>query len=87
MAKKEHIALRADPNDPDDFDVSEEGLQQAVAERDARRRKPGRPEGSLSSNKQQVALRVDKDVLEVFRAGGRGWQTRMNDALRKAAGL
>jgi uncharacterized protein (DUF4415 family) len=30
---------------------------------------------------------VDEDVLERFKAGGAGWQTRMNSALRKAAGL
>ncbi|MBN9079288.1 MAG: BrnA antitoxin family protein [Rhizobiales bacterium] len=29
----------------------------------------------------------DADVVERFRASGRGWQSRMNAALRKAAGL
>ena len=48
---------------------------------------PGRPKGSMTSQKQQVALRLDKEVLERFRAGGAGWQTRMNEALRKAVGL
>ena len=37
--------------------------------------------------KQQVTLRLDPDVIERFRADGPGWQGRMNDALRKAAGL
>ena len=36
--------------------------------------------------KEQVSLRVDQDVLEFFRASGPGWQDRINDALRKAAG-
>ena len=36
--------------------------------------------------KEQVSLRIDQDVLEYFRAGGPGWQDRINDALRKAAG-
>ena len=40
----------------------------------------GRPAGS---NKEQVSLRIDKDVLERFRAGGPGWQTRINEALRR----
>jgi len=31
-----------------------------------------------------VTLRLDKDVLERFRAGGPGWQTRVNDVLRMA---
>lgn len=37
--------------------------------------------------KRQVTLRLDPDVIERFRAGGPGWQGRMNEALRKAAGL
>jgi len=36
--------------------------------------------------KEQVTLRIDQDVLEYFREGGPGWQDRINDALRKAAG-
>jgi uncharacterized protein (DUF4415 family) len=36
--------------------------------------------------KQQVTLRLDQDVLEHFQEGGPGWQDRINDALRKAAG-
>ena len=51
------------------------------------KRSPGRPVGSTSSNKEQVAIRLDKDVLAFFRNGGRGWQTRVNEALRKVAGL
>lgn len=33
--------------------------------------------------KVQVAIRYDRDVLAAFRATGKGWQTRMNDALRE----
>lgn len=36
--------------------------------------------------KQQVTLRLDSDVVAAFRAGGAGWQSRMNEALRKAVG-
>lgn len=36
--------------------------------------------------KEQVTLRIDQDVLEYFRSAGAGWQDRINDALRKAAG-
>jgi len=32
--------------------------------------------------KEQVAVRYSPEVLAAFRAGGPGWQTRMNDALR-----
>lgn len=37
--------------------------------------------------KEQVTLRLDKDVLDHFQADGLGWQDRINAALRKAAGL
>ena len=48
---------------------------------DAARRKRRRPVGS--GTKEQVAIRIDHDILEAFRSGGPGWQTRMNDALRE----
>ena len=50
------------------------------------KRAPGRPKGSVTSNKSLVSLRIDNDVLAKFRAEGPGWQSRMNEALRKAAG-
>jgi uncharacterized protein (DUF4415 family) len=50
-------------------------------------RKAGRPVGSSKADaKQQVTLRLDRDVLERFRATGPGWQSRINDALRDAVG-
>lgn len=82
MEKERFIALRADLTDPDDFDVSEAGVVDALADRAERRAKIGRPVGS---NKEQVALRIDKDVLAQWRASGAGWQSRMNEALRQAA--
>jgi uncharacterized protein (DUF4415 family) len=36
----------------------------------------------LPSGKEQIALRVDKEVLAWFRAQGPGWQTRMNEVLK-----
>jgi len=32
--------------------------------------------------KQQVTLRLDRDVVEHFKRGGAGWQTRINSALK-----
>jgi uncharacterized protein (DUF4415 family) len=40
----------------------------------------------LPGVRELVSLRVDQDVLEWFQEGGPGWQDRMNEALRKAAG-
>lgn len=82
MAKSERIALPADPNDPEDGDVTEEALERALAEREVRLR--GAQKAPI---KQQVTIRLDRDVLDHFRAAGRGWQTRLNDAMRKVAGL
>ena len=45
---------------------------------------PKRP--NLPGVKELVSLRIDQDVLEHFRAGGPGWQERINETLRKAAG-
>ncbi|MDM8009817.1 MAG: BrnA antitoxin family protein [Parasphingorhabdus sp.] len=47
--------------------------------------KPRRPK--LKNPKQKVTLRLDKIVLEKFRATGAGWQTRINEELRKSLGL
>jgi uncharacterized protein (DUF4415 family) len=46
-------------------------------------RAPVAPPGA----KEQVTLRLDKDVLERFQADGAGWQDRINAVLRKAVGL
>lgn len=41
---------------------------------------------ALPGVREMVSLRIDKDVLEYFQEGGPGWQDRINEALRKAAG-
>ena len=58
--------------DPDTFEVTDAQFKKMR----------GRPAGS---NKTLVHIRLDNDLLERFKATGAGWQTRMNDALRKAA--
>ena len=37
-----------------------------------------------SPTKEQVHIRLDADIVEHFRSGGRGWQTRLNETLRQA---
>ena len=34
--------------------------------------------------KERVTIRLDADLTAHFRAGGRGWQTRLNETLRPA---
>lgn len=50
-------------------------------------RKGGRPLLPDEVRKRRVSIMLDPDVIAHFKAGGRGWQTRVNAALRKAAGL
>jgi uncharacterized protein (DUF4415 family) len=45
------------------------------------RRGRGRPKSDAP--KQQVTLRLDQDVIAGMRASGPGWQTRVNEALRR----
>ena len=46
------------------------------------KRGPGRP--PVESPRKHISLRLDADVIEKFKATGKGWQSRINDALRKA---
>ncbi|MFT3791239.1 MAG: BrnA antitoxin family protein [Rudaea sp.] len=46
------------------------------------RAKRGRPTKAIEERKEQIALRVDRDVLEWYRAQGSKWQTRMNAVLK-----
>lgn len=66
-----------DGKDEADRPATEEELNAAL---ESYRAKRGRPAGS--GTKEQVAIRLDRDVLAAFRASGAGWQTRMNAALR-----
>jgi uncharacterized protein (DUF4415 family) len=49
------------------------------------RRARGRP--PVAHPRKQVSLRLDPAIIDKFKAGGKGWQSRINEALRKAAGL
>ncbi|MET4633096.1 BrnA antitoxin family protein [Kaistia defluvii] len=60
----------------------------AAAEAVFAKKKPSAPDiktNALPNVREQVSLRIDRDVLEHFQAEGPGWQDRMNDALRAAA--
>lgn len=62
--------------DEDDRPLTKDEMRAGMAAA----KKRGRPAGS--GGKEQVAIRFDHEVLAAFRAGGPGWQTRMNDALK-----
>jgi uncharacterized protein (DUF4415 family) len=44
--------------------------------------KRGRPK--LETPKKQVTLRLDQSVIDKLREGGPGWQSRINEILKKA---
>ncbi len=62
-------------SDPDNQPLTDDQLRQF-------KRGRGRPVGS---NKEQVTLRLDAEVLETFKATGSGWQTRINEVLKEWA--
>lgn len=78
--------------DPDNPEITEEEFRQMrpfaevfpqwAAEI---RRARGRP--TSETPRKVVSIRLDQDVIEKYRASGKGWQARMNADLRKAAGL
>lgn len=49
--------------------------------------KRGRPVMPQQLRKQRVNIMLDADLLEKLRASGKGWQTRVNAALRRETGL
>lgn len=59
------------------FRPAAEMLPSAVFERLTRR--PGRPEAE--AKRILVTIRIDPETLAAYKAGGTGWQTRMNEAL------
>jgi uncharacterized protein (DUF4415 family) len=73
--------------DPDDApELTREWFERAdLYEAGKLIRRGGRPKKPMA--KEAVNIRLDPDVVAHFRAGGPGWQSRINAALRKAAGL
>jgi uncharacterized protein (DUF4415 family) len=72
------------PSDEEDAAITAAALsdpdnQPLTAEQISQFKRRGRPVGS---NKTKVNLRLDVDILEAFKSGGDGWQTRINAALR-----
>lgn len=64
--------------DDEFFDKAEVAISDRVV-------RPGRP--PLPFRKRLVSLRLDPEVIDGFRATGRGWQSRINRALRTHLGL
>lgn len=48
---------------------------------------PAKSAAPIPPGKETVSLKLDRDVLAHFQDDGPGWQNRINEALRKVAGL
>jgi len=76
-------SARVDPDDAPEW--TDEMFERADLYHGDKLIRRGRPPSEHP--KQALKLRIDPDVVEHFRATGPGWQTRINDALRRAAKL
>ena len=61
---------KAAEEDPDQFLLDEEWFENATFV-------------MPSSEKERITIRLDEDILEFFRAGGSGYQSRINKVLRE----
>ncbi|MBD8555539.1 BrnA antitoxin family protein [Rhizobium sp. CFBP 8762] len=84
--------IASDPDNPELTDEQIASLKpfrevfpDLAASIDSELARRGRPK--LDQTKKPVTIRLDPDLVDHYRATGRGWQSRMNDDLRKAAGL
>ncbi len=85
-----------DLTEPDNPEWTEDSFAQAVGVDDL----PHQIQGAIlaafprtklrgkqkAPTKAQVTLRLDRDIVEHFRATGDGWQSRINAALREIVG-
>ena len=78
--------------DPDNPELTDEQLDQMRPAREAlppelyaalASRPRGRPK--VEKRKVEVKLRLDPEIVEAFKAQGPGWQTRMNEVLRRSS--
>ncbi len=74
------------PKDYEDIsELTDEWFRRADIYHDGKLVRRGRPPSAV--RKRAVSLRLDPDVLAHFRRSGRGWQSRINAVLRRAAKL
>ena len=90
LTDKEEAEIQSEiADDPDSAEATDEELAQArpFAEvfpdlMESIRRARGRP--PVARPKQQISLRLDPEVIEKFKATGKGWQARINEVLKRA---
>lgn len=68
-------------------EVTRENLERAEYRVDGRRKTHPRRRGPQKApRKIPLSLRLSPEVVKHFRARGRGWQTRIDEALKKLVG-
>ena len=78
-------------SDPDSPELTDDDMASAKPFAEAfpkiaetmRRNVGGRPKSA--NPKQPISIRLDQDVIAKFKATGPGWQSRINEVLRKSA--
>ena len=75
-AAKDAAITKAAMADPDNLPLTDQEWEKV---RPTLIRGRGRPLGS--GTKEQVTLRIDKDVLDFYKSKGEGWQTFINQVL------
>ncbi len=83
--KSKSSKKRADALDEIRPDLDDSWFDEADAYVGTKLVRKGRPKAS--NPKMAVSLRLDREVIDWFKGKGAGWQTRINEELRKAAGL
>jgi uncharacterized protein (DUF4415 family) len=72
------------PYDPNDAEAAKAWLAKADVIRGGKVVRRGKRGPQKAPTKKLVSLRLAPEVLEHFKAGGPGWQTRIEQTLREA---
>ncbi len=72
------------PYDPNDAEATRAWLERAHLIRNGKVERRGKRGPQKTPTKKLVSLRLSPEVVEHFKAGGRGWQTRIDRTLKKA---
>jgi uncharacterized protein (DUF4415 family) len=72
------------PYDPNDAEATRAWFERADLIRNGKVVRRGKRGPQKAPTKKLVSLRLSLEVVEYFKAGGRGWQTRIDDTLRDA---
>ena len=72
------------PYDPNDAEAARTWLAQADLIRKGKVVRRGKRGPQRAPTKKLVSLRLSPEVNDHFKAGGRGWQTRIDSTLRES---